>query len=176
MWPEVEAAKADKKRELSITGKGFAEKIKKDGLDPIIFSLQHLNFLNVSDVSLEILPDDIANLENLQSLLLFGNKLTTLPNAVFKLINLKMLDVSRNALNEFPENMNSLNKLVSINMSNNNIESVPKCSIPTLKSLDISNNKLTSFPDICYSEMNQLSEVRIYYLLQTTEECTHLYS
>lgn len=159
MWPEVESAKADNKRELSITGKAFLEKFKKSGLDPTIFTLFHLNFLNISEIALDILPSEIGNLENLQSLILFGNKLSVLPSEVAKLANLKMLDVSRNELKEFPECLNGLTKLVSINLSNNSIEIVPKWTVTTLKSIDFSNNKLIIFPDICYAEMSQLSEV-----------------
>lgn len=82
MWPEISSAKTENKRELSLNGEKFTDQLSKnsDKLDAALFTLKQLNFLQLSH-SLQFceIPDDIQRLENLQSLLLFGNRLKSLP-------------------------------------------------------------------------------------------------
>lgn len=82
MWPEILSAKQENKRELSLSGDSFTKQLTKtDGkLDAAMFDLKQLNFLQLShSVQLCEIPDTIQKLENLQSLLLFGNGLKSLP-------------------------------------------------------------------------------------------------
>lgn len=82
MWPEILSAKQENKRELSLTGDKFKDQLgKNDGkLDPALFELKQLNFLQLSHCAEFCeLPDDIQKLETLQNLLLFGNRLSSLP-------------------------------------------------------------------------------------------------
>lgn len=81
MWPEISSAKQENKRELSLNGDKFTEQLtKNDGkLDAAMFELKQLNFVQLSNSKLCEIPDSIQKLDNLQSLLLFGNQLKTLP-------------------------------------------------------------------------------------------------
>lgn len=82
MWPEISSAKQENKRELSLNGDNFTKQLtKNDGkLDVALFDLSQLNFLQLShSVQLCEIPGTIQKLENLQSLLLFGNGLKSLP-------------------------------------------------------------------------------------------------
>lgn len=90
MWPEISAVKQDNKRELSLNGDKFTKQLSENEgkLDKALFHLKQINFLQLSH-STEFceIPDDIQKLENLQSLLLFGNRLTTLPRKLTSFIN-----------------------------------------------------------------------------------------
>lgn len=83
MWPEISCAKQENKRELILNGEKFTEQLVKNNgkLDAALFDLKQLNFMQLShSPQLCEIPDDIQKLENLQSLLLFGNHLTSLPS------------------------------------------------------------------------------------------------
>lgn len=83
MWSEISAVKAENKRELNLNGEKFAELLEKnDGkLDAALFELKQLNFLQLTNASeFREISDEIQKLESLQSLLLFGNRLSLLPS------------------------------------------------------------------------------------------------
>lgn len=82
MWAEIIAAKQENKRELTLNGQNFTEQLSQNNgkLDLSMFALQQVNFLQLSNsTQLCEIPLSIVNLENLQSLLLFGNHLSSLP-------------------------------------------------------------------------------------------------
>lgn len=82
MWPEILSAKQENKREINLNGDKLTSQLSKnDGkLDAALFELTQLNFLQLTH-SGEFceLPEDIQKLVNLQSILMFGNKLSKLP-------------------------------------------------------------------------------------------------
>lgn len=162
MWPEIEQAKSENKRELKLIGAEIAERIHSTGIDSELFSLGNLNLLNISDTNLQHLPDGISNLKNLQSLLLFGNEISTISDSIAGLEKLKVLDVSRNKLNGIPDGIGELKNLATLNLSHNAITHFPALkSSEKLLSIDLSNNKLAVFPDICYESNVHLSEVNL---------------
>lgn len=82
MWPEINSAKQENKRELILNGEKFSEQLSKNSgkLDAALFvEVKQINLLRLSHSTLCEIPDDIQKLDNLQSLLLFGNHLTSLP-------------------------------------------------------------------------------------------------
>lgn len=82
MWPEVIAAKSENKRELSLNGENLTKLLEKNDskLDAGLFELKQLNFLQLThSAKFCEIPDDVKKLENLQSLLLFGNQLRSVP-------------------------------------------------------------------------------------------------
>lgn len=82
MWPEIYSAKQENKRELILNGEKFSEQLSKNSgkLDAALFvEVKQINLLRLSHSTLCEIPDDIQKLDNLQSLLLFGNHLTSLP-------------------------------------------------------------------------------------------------
>merc|ERR1719402_1591751 len=119
-WEEVEVTRYrnENRRELVLTGKPIAERIQKSGLDPKIFTLTNLNFLDISSASLTVVPDDIGNLINLTNLVLKGNSLTTLPTTLNLLTKLKLIDVSMNSISSLPE-MSNLSQLSTLNLAIN---------------------------------------------------------
>lgn len=83
MWPEISAVKGENKRELNLNGEKFTELLtKNDGkLDAALFELKQLNFLQLTNsAEFHEISDEINKLENLQSLLVFGNRLSLLPS------------------------------------------------------------------------------------------------
>lgn len=160
MWPEIEQTKNEHKREIKLSGCAISEKIDANGLDSNLFGIDILNLLNISDTSLKIVPSEIANLNNLQTLLLYGNEINSLPGSIGQLDKLKVLDISRNKLQEVPKEIANLTSLMTINLSSNELSEFPSLqNLQKLSTIDLSINKLTKFPDICYENNSNLSEI-----------------
>ncbi|XP_018572838.1 leucine-rich repeat-containing protein 47-like [Anoplophora glabripennis] len=163
MWPEVEKAKNENRHEIILTGGEISQRIEKNGLDLSVFNLIGLNFLNISDTILNTIPDEIAKLTNLQTLLLHSNKLEEINESLCRLDKLKTLDLSRNAIKVLPDTLANLLHLVTLNISGNKLENFPALSKNSkLSVLDLSNNKLKSFPQICSEELANLSELKLH--------------
>jgi Leucine-rich repeat (LRR) protein len=132
-------------------------------------TLQHLD---LHSNLLEHLPETMAHLSNLETLLLRGNRLDgwdvvtalrslrqlemgrnqlkgAIPSTIAQLINLEMLDVSENAITEIPGSIGNLIHLKQLNMARNQLSSIPfeaLFDLP-LSHIDVSSNRLTSlFP------------------------------
>lgn len=161
-WPEVATAKSENRHEIKLAGAAISKRISEDGLDKNIFKLTNINLLNISDTSLTSIPDDIKLLVNLQSLLLFGNKLSEFNENITSLPKLKVLDLSRNQLTNIPDSLNKMKELTSINFSSNLIQEMPKLDdFPNLIIIDVSNNKLSAFLDIENSNLPHLTDLKI---------------
>lgn len=160
MWVEIQQAKTENKRELKLSGAEISERINGDGIDESLFALDSLNLLNISDTTLKELPIGISNLINLQTLLLYGNEITTIPESIGQLTKLKVLDLSRNQLETIPDSITQLNNLQTINVSNNRLTAFPELkNFTKLLMIDLSGNQLNEFPSI-HSEANaNLSEI-----------------
>ncbi|XP_026730440.1 leucine-rich repeat-containing protein 47-like [Trichoplusia ni] len=161
-WPEVTTAKSENRHEIKLAGAAISKRISESGLDKGIFQLTNINLLNISDTCLSSIPDDISRLVNLQSLLLFSNKIVEFNKNITSLKKLKVLDLSRNQLKSIPESLNDMKELTSINLSSNEIEEMPKfIDFPNLITIDVSNNKLTSFLDVEDAVFPHLTDVKI---------------
>lgn len=161
-WPEVTTAKSENRHEIKLAGAAISKRITEGGLDKGIFQLTNINLLNISDTCLAAIPDDISRLVNLQSLLLFGNKITVFNENITSLKKLKVLDLSRNLLKSIPDSLNEMKELTNINLSSNEIEEMPKLTdFPNLLTIDLSNNKLTSFLDLENAVMPHLTDLKI---------------
>lgn len=161
-WPEVSQIFKENRHELVLSGGKVAQRIASDGLDKNIFHLQSLNYLNISQSSLEIIPEDISKLENLTTLVLHSNKISSIPGVIRALSKLKVIDISRNQLKELPEELANLPHLMTINFGTNLLSYLP-CQKTNLKlaALDLSNNQFETFPDVCYPELVHLAEIRV---------------
>lgn len=163
MWPEIEVAKTEKRREIVLTGPEVSERIKKDGLDTAIYQLTDLNYLSLTDTCLSELPSEISKLVNLQTLILHSNKLESFNQSATQLTKLKTLDLSRNLIETLPETIASLSQIFVVNISNNKLQNFPALSNNAkLSVLDLSNNNLTAFPAICSAELLNLSELKLH--------------
>lgn len=158
MWPEIEKADTEKRHELTLSGREISARISKDGLDKSLFNLVELNYLNVSNTTLESFPEELGQLKKLQTLVLHSNKLKRV--RLSGLEKLKTLDLSRNELENAPEELKELPQLVSVNLSFNKISDVPDLSgHPKLASVELSNNKLRKFP--CLGDIENLAELNL---------------
>lgn len=161
-WEEVTVARRENRRELVLSGKIFSERIARSGLDPSIFLLTNLNFLEISNASVITISSDLGNLVNLTDLVLKNNCLDSLPDSINNLVKLKLLDVSMNKINHLP-NMDQLSQLATLNLSINQISGeFPNCGLSScsrLATLDVSVNQLTGIGEISTSIMEYLAEV-----------------
>ncbi|GLV37019.1 Phenylalanyl-tRNA synthetase beta-subunit [Carabus blaptoides fortunei] len=162
MWPEIFTAASENRHELLLSGAAVSKRISSDGLDADLFKLSALNLLGISDTALAEVPDEIAKLVNLQSLLLHSNKLTKVTPKIGELCKLKILDLSRNELVEMTEHLCNLAQLTTLNLSSNKLDQFPSLAQNIkLSVLDLANNQLDEFPDICHAELVHLSEVKL---------------
>lgn len=162
MWPEIQTAKSEKRRELVLSGSEISGRIRKDGVDVSVYGLTDLNYLSITETCLTEVTSDISKLENLQTLILHSNQLQEFSEGIAKLSKLKILDVSRNLIKSLPGNLASLSQITTINISNNKLESFPSLlNNAKLIVVDLSYNNLTAFPDICSSELANLSELKL---------------
>lgn len=172
-WSEVQQAQDEKRCELILSGPLFAERIQTDGLDPGIFKVAHLNFLDLSKTHLKELPPHIGNLSNLTRMVLSFNELTTLPSEIKGLKKLKFMDVSHNSITDLPSELSTLTELQSINVSSNQLTSIPPLNeLIKLVTLNICYNKFPALPvSVCDPKLihftdliannNQISEIPI---------------
>lgn len=80
---------------------------------------------------LELSPE-VAQLKNLQTLNLFGNRLKVLPPEIVQLNNLQILNLGQNQLTNLPRELGELKKLTTLVLSENNI---PSSDIEKIKKL-----------------------------------------
>ncbi|KAJ0173325.1 hypothetical protein K1T71_011501 [Dendrolimus kikuchii] len=161
-WPEVTIAKSENRHEIKLAGAEISKLISEEGLDKNIFELTNINLLNISDTCLEAIPNDIKRLVNLQTLLLFGNKIADFNENITSFPKLKVLDLSRNQIKSIPESLNNMKMLTSINFSSNEIEIMPKIGdFPNLICVDISNNKLKTFLDVENANLPHLTDLNL---------------
>ena len=75
---------------------------------------------------LESIPDNIGNLQNLESLQVFRNKLTFLPDSIGRLVNLKSIAVSHNKILIIPDTVGNLVNLLTIYFNTNELAGLPR--------------------------------------------------
>ncbi|KAL7292807.1 hypothetical protein TKK_0013633 [Trichogramma kaykai] len=161
-WHEIAQVKKENRHELKLTGNHISEKIAANGLDPELFNLEGINYLNIDHTCLEEVPEEIGKLENLTNLVLHSNQIKKLPASISKLSKLKVLDCSRNKLENLPEELSNLPSLTTLSFGSNLLTSLPPQILNTkLSVIDLSHNKLEIFPDICHAELVHLSEIKL---------------
>ncbi|XP_069550023.1 leucine-rich repeat-containing protein 47 [Brachyistius frenatus] len=156
MWPEVEKAATEKRRELVLQGLVVDKRIcSNGGLTSSVYSLLLLNYLEVSQCpSLTAIHEDVQHLTNLQSLILCRNKLASVPNVIGKLKSLKVLDLSVNDLKVLPEGIAELKELNTLNVSCNSLQVLPEglAQCAKLSFINVSKNRIAGFPADLFSE------------------------
>lgn len=162
-WQEVDHARIEKRCELVLSGAEVSKRIEEDSFDVSVYTLFHLNFLEVSHTCLPEIPVGIARLVNLTRLVLNANQLSKLPPDLGKLRKLKFLDVSSNVLEELPVELSDLGELQSFNVSNNRLTAFPDefSKLTRLIVFNFSRNKLEEFPSFLAGEtrFEQLTEL-----------------
>ncbi|XP_053307354.1 leucine-rich repeat-containing protein 47 [Spea bombifrons] len=151
IWPEIEKAEREKRRELVLQGPAVEERLQLSGgqLPPSLFSLTLLNYLEVRDCAgLRELPAGLGLLTHLQNVVLCRNRLQRLPDVLGKLQAVRVLDLSGNQLEELPAELCELPELCTLNVSCNRLRELPpgleRCT--KLASLNLSKNCIAAFP------------------------------
>lgn len=160
-WKEVQVAQAEKRCELVFSGSPYSERIEKEGLDSALFSLKHLNFLEISKTCLKDLPSALGELSNLTRMVICCNSIRSLPPEIANLKKLKFLDVSHNALTELPSQLSELSEMQSLNVSSNELATLPQITEMTkLVTLNISYNKFSALPlGICDARLIHFTDL-----------------
>ena len=146
-WEEIQTAKTEKRRELTLQGSLVNKRIEESGLDDGIFDLDILNNLKIAGTSIESISDRLGGLNHLTSLSLQNNKLKVLPDTLCKLTSLKNIDISGNKLTTLPS-LSELTNVFSLNANLNELTLFPDVSkLKQLQFLSISRNQLSSLPE-----------------------------
>ncbi|XP_045499874.1 leucine-rich repeat-containing protein 58 [Colias croceus] len=136
-----------------------------DSREQKTLDLSH-RLLDCESISSEL--DSIINEHNgaynIETMLLYNNRIKALPSAINKFSNLKFLDISNNRLTVLPDVLKNC-ALTSLIAKHNYLtnESLPKSFYEaknTLKELNLSGNKLNFFPE----QVLELSSLRYLYL------------
>ena len=148
VWVEIGQAEEDGRHELHLNGDIISDRLKQSAgqLHPDLFKLESLNYLEISDTTLTLLPQQIGDLKNLINLALHRNHINTIPESINKLEKLKFFDLSSNKITSLPDPFH-LSSLHTFNLGNNGLESLPDFSkLTALSVLFIDHNKLTELP------------------------------
>ncbi|XP_071805095.1 leucine-rich repeat-containing protein 47-like [Asterias amurensis] len=160
MWEEIAQARKENRRELLLHGPQISERITKSGLDNTVFSLELLNYLEISDSTLTELSNEIGNLVNLINLVLRGNKLTTLPSTIGNLKALRLLDISHNSIKSLPDEISDLSELHTFDANQNGLLCMPESinKLHRLSVVNVSCNEIDSLEPFCTEQLTHLSE------------------
>lgn len=144
-------------------------------LPPKLFhELRLVRSLDLSSSNLEIIPDAICRLHQLQFLNLENNKIRKLPKGCGRLLAISDINISRNNLMSLPNIIPGWKQLTNLDVSHNrlvepfisqnlhsvkcfkfvfSIISVPKglCLLPSLVKFDVSHNELTEVEAMLFS-------------------------
>ena len=95
------------------------------------------------------IPEDIGDLQDIESLTIIRTEITSLPESFFNLKSLKNLNLSGNKLNSLSESMSKLSSLEVLDLSYNKLESAPEAlsSLSNLKEFKIFENPLKQITD-----------------------------
>ena len=117
-------------------------------LDPQLVGLKRLEKLAIN-CGLEILPESLAQLTQLQSLDISRNQLSALPEGLAQLTQLQSLDISYNQLSALPEGLAQLTRLQTLDVSVNQLSALQEglAQLTQLQSLDASSNQLSALPE-----------------------------
>ena len=77
--------------------------------------------LILSDLGLEVLPENVCRLAHLRSLYLNDNRLTQLPESIGRLTQLQRLSLLGNRLTQLPRCVGHLGRLESLRLSRNRL-------------------------------------------------------
>lgn len=120
--------------------------------------LQQITELSCTNNRISILPDWIGDLHNLRKLILENNILTTLPNSIGKLQQLEELTLSKNDLQQLPDAIQRLTSLQRLYLDHNQLKNIPAWieQLGRLGYLNLEENHLSALPD-AFGRLGRLS-------------------
>ena len=91
--------------------------------------------LDLSWLHLDVIPDSLGQLSQLQTLFLFHNHdITAIPDSLAHLTQLRYLELSDNRITAIPDSLGQLSQLQFLNLADNQITDMPE-SLATLENL-----------------------------------------
>ena len=116
--------------------------------------------LDLENLGLKVLPEQVGNLVEVQTMNLNYNMLGSLPSAIVRMVNLRHLEAGLNEIKQFPDGIGALRKLTHLDLSGNLLENVPKDigDLLHLQTLCLDWNRLTSLP----KELGRLQSLRVF--------------
>ena len=159
--------------ELDLSGKGLTE------LPPQIGKLTQLETLVLGKVEtwewvkgkavltlltnqLTALPQELAALRNLKTLVLNGNPLVFIPESVFELQQLEDLTLISIGISEIPEMIGKLSNLTQFDLGSNQIAQIPEAieQLTNLMILDLNSNQITQIPEVI-GQLTNLTQLNL---------------
>src|ERR1035437_2496551 len=90
--------------------------------------------LDLSWLHLDVIPDSLAQLPQLQTVFLYHNHITAIPDSLAELAQLRYLELSDNQIATIPDSLAQLTQLQFLNLSENQITALPD-SLAALENL-----------------------------------------
>ncbi|WP_172826731.1 leucine-rich repeat domain-containing protein, partial [Flammeovirga sp. SJP92] len=117
--------------------------------DGISVNFSRVTALNIDNKKIDILPDNIGDVNYLDTLIISNNNISTLPVSVYNCNRLIELNIANNNIAVLEQQISNLTAIKKLNISNNEIEQIPVEieNINTIDTLIINDNKLT-FKDV----------------------------
>lgn len=127
-------------------------------LDSALAYSEEVFSLDLSKQKLSSFPKDILKLKNLEVLNLGRNKLTAIPSSLNQLKFLRILVLEKNKIESFPVAVCSMMNLEQLILNRNRILTIPNCIqyAQSLLYLDLWSNQVENVPD----EINKLTNLR----------------
>lgn len=92
---------------------------RKENIPEIVYSLDSLIYLNLSNNDLKNLNPKICSLRSLKVLLLTGNERVSLPPCLFNMENLEILSLIGCKYNKLPKGLNKMKSLKKLSIMGN---------------------------------------------------------
>lgn len=117
-------------------------------LPSTIGDFDELTSIVIRNQPMTTLPDSIGDLTNLETLIIANTPLTRLPDSIGNLTNLKNLEIVGTNIQEIPNSIGNLKNLKALILAHNKIGSLPSTItyLSTLVELDLTGNTLTEIP------------------------------
>ncbi|ETL39944.1 hypothetical protein L916_08767 [Phytophthora nicotianae] len=118
----------------------------------VLLYCSHLQYFDLSNNSLRVLPTEIGHLRRLEVLNLNHNSLQDLPDELSQLPRLKELQCDHNQLEQLPLRLGNLVQLSKLSVSFNRLRSMPTSlmELTQLQSLHASDNLIATPPPALY--------------------------
>ena len=115
----------------------------------IIMKQDNPSELDLTNYRLTVIPDNIGDLDSLESLFLHDNEFTSIPESIGNLTKLKMLDIENNLITHLPATIGNLNNLENLVLDFNQLTNLPETigSLSSLVTLEIRSNNLENLPE-----------------------------